>query len=160
VDTYEWLLVFHVTGAFLMLGGGVVAATLNLTAARRNRRPSEVVLLFGLIRIAVVALTIGALLAFIFGLWLVHEAPFGYSYGDGWVIAAILLLILSVVMGSIGGRRDGETARFAKALAEQEDSPSEELLRRVRDPAALALSYGSGLLLIAILALMMWKPGA
>ena len=41
--TYEWLLVFHVTGAFLMLGGGVVAATLNFVAARRDRKPSEVV---------------------------------------------------------------------------------------------------------------------
>jgi uncharacterized membrane protein len=160
VDLYDWLLVLHVTGAFLMIGGGVVAATLNLVAARRDRKPSEVVLLFGLIRIAVVALTIGALLAFIFGLWLVHEASFNYGYGDGWVIAAIVLLIASSVMGSIGGRRDAQTAKYAQELAGSGDEPSAELLSRVRDPAALVLSYGSGVLLIAVLALMIWKPGA
>lgn len=160
MDLYEWLLVFHVTGAFLMLGGGTVAATLNLVAARRKRRPSEVVLLFGLIRIAVVALTIGAILAFVFGLWLVHKAPFNYSYTEGWVIAAIVLLIASSVMGAIGGRRDEQTAKFAAGLVATGDEPSDELVGRVRDPAALVLSYGSGVLLIAILALMMWKPGA
>jgi uncharacterized membrane protein len=160
VDTYDWLLVFHITGAFLMIGAGVVAGTLNLVAARRGRRPSEVVLLFGLIRIAVVALAVGAILAFVFGLWLVHEAPFGYGYGDGWVIAAVILLILSSVMGSIGGRRDEETAKYAQELAEGSDEPSDELLGRVRDPVAICLSYGAGLLLVAILALMIWKPGA
>ena len=30
----------------------------------------------------------------------------------------------------------------------------------MRDPISLALSYGSGLVLIAVLALMVWKPGA
>jgi hypothetical protein len=30
----------------------------------------------------------------------------------------------------------------------------------VHDPISLALSYGSGLLLVLVLALMIWKPGA
>ena len=100
------------------------------------------------------------MLAFIFGLWLVHKAPFDYSYGEGWVIAAIVLLIASSAMGAMGGRRDAETAKFAQELVASGDEPSAELLGRVRDPAALVLSYGSGLLLIAVLALMIWKPGA
>jgi uncharacterized membrane protein len=157
VSTYQWLLELHVTGAFLLLGGGTVAATLNLAALRRER-PSEVVLLFRLIRVAVVAIGIGTLLAFVFGLWLVHEA--GYRYSDGWVIAAILLLILGNALGGIGGRRDARTARFAQELIDAGDQPSPELQRRVRDPVSLALSYGSGLILVAILAIMIWKPGA
>jgi uncharacterized membrane protein len=157
MDTFQWLMIFHITGAFLLLGGGAVAAALNLSALRRDR-PSEIVLLFGLIRIAVVAIMIGTALAFVFGLWLVHEA--GYGYGDGWVIAAILLLILANAMGGIGGRRDERTAKRARELAEAGDAPSPELNRLVRDPVSLALSYGSGLVLVAILALMVWKPGA
>ena len=82
MSTYQWLLVFHVTGAFLLLGGGAIAAALNLSALGRER-PSEIVLLFGLIRIAVVAISVGTALAFVFGLWLVHEA--GYGYVDGWI---------------------------------------------------------------------------
>jgi len=157
LSTYQWLLFLHVTGAFLLLGGGVVAGSLNI-AALRHDRPSEIVLLFGLIRIAVVSILIGTLLAFVFGLWLVHEA--GYRYGDGWVITAIVLLIVANAMGGIGGRRDDATAKLAAELAAQGDAPSAELRSRVRDPASLALSYGSGLVLVAILAIMIWRPGA
>jgi len=157
MSTYQWLLVFHVTGAFLLLGGGAIAAALNLSALGRER-PSEIVLLFGLIRIAVVAIMIGTALAFVFGLWLVHEA--GYGYTDGWVIAAIVLLIVANALGGIGGKRDEATARLARELAASGDAPSAELKARVRDPISLTLSYGSGLVLVAVLALMVWKPGA
>ena len=157
MSTYQWLLVFHVTGAFLLLGGGAIAAALNLSALGRER-PSEIVLLFGLIRIAVVAISVGTALAFVFGLWLVHEA--GYGYFDGWVIAAFVLLIVANALGGAGGKRDQATAKLARELAASGDAPSPELRARVRDPISLALSYGSGLVLIAVLALMVWKPGA
>jgi uncharacterized membrane protein len=157
MSTYQWLLFFHVAGAFLLLGGGVIAGALNLAALGRER-PSEIVLLFGLIRIAVGAILLGTLLAFVFGLWLVHEA--GYGYGDGWVVAAIVLLILANALGGVGGRRDDRTAKLARELADAGDAPSPELRARVRDPISLALSYGSGLVLVALLAIMIWKPGA
>ena len=157
MNTYQWLLVLHVTGAFLLLGGGTIAGALNIAALRRER-PSEIVLLFGLIRIAVFSIMVGTTLAFVFGLWLVHEA--GYGYGDGWVVGAIVLLALANAMGGIGGRRDERTARFARELAAAGDAPSPELRSRVRDPLSLALSYGSGLVLVVVLALMIWKPGA
>jgi uncharacterized membrane protein len=157
MSLYEWLLVFHVTGAFLLLGGGAIAAALNLSALGRER-PSEIVLLFGLVRVAVVAISIGTALAFVFGLWLVHEA--GYGYFDGWVVAAFVLLIVANALGGAGGKRDNATAKLARELAASGDAPSPELKARVRDPLSLALSYGSGLVLVAVLALMVWKPGA
>jgi len=157
VNTYDWLLVLHVTGAFLLLGGGAIAAALNLSALRRDR-PSEIALLFGLIRIAVVAIMIGTTLAFVFGLWLVHEA--GYGYFDGWIVVAYVLLLAANAMGGAGGKRDERTAKLARELAAAGDAPSAELQARVRDPISLALSYGSGLLLVALLAIMVWKPGA
>ena len=157
MSTYEWLLFLHITGAFLLLGGGVVAGSLNIAALRRDR-PSEIVLLFGLIRIAVVSILIGTLLAFVFGLWLVHEAHYGY--GDGWVVGAIVALIAANALGGAGGRRDEKTAKLARELAAAGDEPSAELRARVHDPISLALSYGSGLLLVLVLALMIWKPGA
>ena len=159
MDLYQWLLALHVTGAFLLVGGGAIAAALNLVALGR-KRPSEIVLLFGLIRIAVVPIILGSVLVLVFGLWLVHEAPFRYGYGDGWVIAALVLFILGNAMGGIGGRRDERTAELARRLADAGDAPSEELRARVHDPFSLTLSYGSGLLLVAVLALMIWKPGA
>lgn len=157
MDLYQWLLALHVSGAFLFLGAGVIAAALNLAALGRER-PSEIARLFGLIRIAVVPLMVGALLALVFGLWLVHEA--GYGYGDGWIVAALVVFVVGNAMGGIGGRRDERTARLARELAAGGDAPSAELRARVRNPLSLALSYGSGLFLVAILALMIWKPGA
>ncbi len=34
---YQWLLALHVTDAFLLMGGGVIAAILNLAALGRER---------------------------------------------------------------------------------------------------------------------------
>ncbi len=157
MSKYDWLLFLHVTGAFLLLGGGVVAGALNLAALRRDR-PSEILVLFGLIRIAVVAIIAGTVLAFVFGLWLVNEV--GYGYGDGWIVAAIVLLILGNAIGGFAGSRDARTAKFAEELVAQGDAPSAELRARVRDPLTLVCNYGSGLILVAVLALMIWKPGA
>ena len=157
MSKYDWLLFLHITGAFLLVGGGVVAAALNMAALRRDR-PSEILVLFGLIRIAVAAIIAGTALAFVFGLWLVNEA--GYGYGDGWIVGAIVLLILGNAIGGYAGSRDARTAKFAEELATQGDAPSAELRSRVRDPITLACNYGSGLILIALLAIMIWKPGA
>jgi uncharacterized membrane protein len=157
LNKYDWLLFLHVTGAFLLIGGGVVAAALNMAALRRDR-PSEVLLLFGLIRIAVASIMAGTVLAFVFGLWLVNEA--GYGYGDGWIVAAIVLLILGNAIGGFAGSRDARTAKFAEQLVSQGDAPSAELRARVRDPLTLVCNYGSGLILVALLAIMIWKPGA
>jgi uncharacterized membrane protein len=157
LNKYDWLLFLHVTGAFLLIGGGVVAAALNMAALRRDR-PSEVLLLFGLIRIAVISIMAGTLLAFVFGLWLVNEV--GYGYGDGWIVAAIVLLILGNALGGFAGSRDARTATFAEQLVAKGDAPSAELRARVRDPLTFACNYGSGLILVALLAIMIWKPGA
>jgi uncharacterized membrane protein len=157
LSKYDWLLFLHVTGAFLLLGGGVVASALNIAALRRDR-PREILLLFGLTRIAVASILAGSVLAFVFGLWLVNEA--GYGYGDGWIVAAIVLLILGNAIGGFAGSRDARTAKFAQELVAQGDAPSAELQARVRDPITLVCNYGSGLLLVALLAIMIWKPGA
>jgi uncharacterized membrane protein len=157
MSKFQWLLFLHIAGVFLLLGGAVIAAALNLAALRRER-PSEIGLLFGLIRIAVVSIVLGALVAFVFGLWLVDES--GFDYGDGWIVAAIVMLVAALVLGASGGRRDARTRKLAEELAAGGDEPSTVLRQRVRNPLSLALSYGSGLLVFAVLGIMIWKPGA
>jgi uncharacterized membrane protein len=157
VTTYDWLLFAHVTGAFALLGGAVAAAVFSLSALRRER-PSEVAVLLGLTRVAVVAVVAGSMLTLVFGLWLVHEAHYGY--GDGWIVAAIALWIVGSVTGEAGGRRDARTRELAERLAREGDAASAELRARLRDPVSLALSYGSGAAMLAILVLMVWKPEA
>ena len=157
MDRYHWLVVFHIAGAFLLLGGAVVAGVFNIAAIRRER-PSEVALLLGLTRWAVVAISAGLLLTIAFGLWLVHDA--GYGYGDAWIVSSLVLWVLSGFLGSRGGRMQHETRTLAERLAAESDAPSQELRARLHDRVALALSWSSGLAALAILALMIWKPGA
>ena len=42
--------------------------------------------------------------------------------------------------------------------AQDGDRPSPELHRRLRDPVPLALNYGGGVLVLATLVVMVWKP--
>jgi uncharacterized membrane protein len=158
VDRYQWLLVLHMTGAFLVLGGATMAATFNVAAMRRER-PSEIAILYRLTQFAVVAVMVGMTVALIFGLWLVADLDF-VGWGDAWVIIALVLWIVANALGSSGGRREKATRELAERLAAQGDQPSAELRARLRDPVTLALSYGSGAAVIAILALMIWKPGS
>jgi uncharacterized membrane protein len=154
---YDWLLLFHVLGAFLIVAGSIVAAILQLAAVRRTR-PSEVLLLLGLIRPAVVAIGIGAILTLGLGLWLADDA--GYGIGDEWVVAAIALWVVANALGGASGKPIGRAAELAQRLAEDGDQPSAELHRAVADRRAFVLSYLSFAAVMAILVLMVFKPGA
>jgi uncharacterized membrane protein len=157
VNRYDWLLFLHVAGAFMVLGGVVMAGIFNVTALRRGR-PSEVALLYRLTQIAASLVTTGMLVTIAFGLWLVHDA--NYGYGEIWVVLALILWVAASATGGIGGSREKETRQLAERLAAAGDAPSEELSARLRDPVTLSLSYGSGLMVLVILVLMIWKPGA
>jgi uncharacterized membrane protein len=153
VSRHDWLLLIHVGGAFCVLAGALLAVVLNQAALRRAQ-PSEVELLLGLVRIAVVLISLGMLVALGFGLWLVDETR--YDLTDGWIDASLALWAVALVLGAIGGRRDRRTRKLAEGLA---DEPSDQPAARLRDPVSLALSYGSGGAVLAIVVLMIWKPG-
>ena len=157
MSEYDWALFLHVTGAFLLLGGAVVAGVFYVAAIGRER-PSEIAALLRLTRWGVVSVSLGVLMTLVFGLWLVHIA--GYGYGETWIVLALVLWLVASALGGIGGRRDKETRLLAERLAAESDAPAPELHARLRDPVSLALSWGSGLLLVVVLALMIWKPGA
>jgi len=157
VDTYDWLLFLHVLGAFLVLGGAVMAGVFNFAAVRRER-PSEIAMLFRFARVAVASIGIGLALTLVLGLWLVHHV--GYGWGQTWIVLALVLWVLANALGGIGGSRERKTRELAERLAAEGDAPSAELTARLRDPVWLALSWGSGLVIVVILALMIWKPGA
>jgi uncharacterized membrane protein len=158
VDRYHWLLIFHVAGAFLVLGGAMLAGIFNVAAMRRER-PSEIVALYRLTQIAVRSITLGMFVALAFGIWLVADLDF-VKWSDAWVIVALILWVVASALGGAGGRREEQTRRFAEQLAGEGDEASTELRARMRDPITLSLSWGSGLAVIAILAVMIWKPGS
>jgi uncharacterized membrane protein len=157
MTTTQWLIGFHLLGAFLFVSGAVAVGVLHAAATRRER-PSEIAFLLGLTRAAVALVGIGSLIAIGFGASLVHRS--GFDWGDGWIAATLALWIASVVLGGIGGRSARHARYLAERLAADGDRPSEELHRALTGPAAQALNYCSFLAALAILAVMVWKPGA
>jgi uncharacterized membrane protein len=153
----SWALFFHLLGAFLFVGG-VIVAGVAFEAARRRRRPSEIALLLGLTRIGVLLVALGALLVLPFGLWLVHLERFGYS--AAWVEAALALFVVVGALGGVGGQRPKRARKLAEQLAREGDAETPELRALLDDRLALAVNYLSAVLVLAIVVLMVFKPGA
>ena len=152
----NWALFFHLLGAFLLFAGAVVAGV-GSEAARRRKRPCEIALLLRLTRVGVLLIALGFLLVLPFGLWLVHIDRIGY--GAGWVDAALGLLAAVGALGGIGGQRPKRARKLATQLAQEGGDESAELQALLDDRLALALNYLSTTLLLAIVALMVFKPG-
>jgi uncharacterized membrane protein len=154
---YDLALCLHLLGAFSLVSGTVVAGV-GFEMARRRTSCAEIALLLGLARIGAVLVVTGTLFAASFGLWLVEIGHWGY--GTPWVDAAIGLLTLVVVIGSIGGQRPKQARKLATSLATEGFSPSAELRSLLDDRIAIALNYLAAVALLAIIVLMVVKPGS
>ena len=92
-----------------------------------------------------------------FGFWLLDLTGYGLA---GWVVAALALLGFALVAGGLGGQAPKRARRLADRLAQEDDERSSELERLLNSRTADALNWGAAAAVIAILVLMVWKPGA
>jgi uncharacterized membrane protein len=158
VDQYHWLLVFHLLGAFAFVSGAVAAGIAQLLSLRLER-PSEAAAVLRLAQPAAAVAGVGSLVALGLGIALAETVE-GYSTGDGWIVASFVLWIVAAALGGIGGRRSRGARELAERLAAERDEPTPELRRAILDPTATFANYASFGILVAILVLMIWKPGA
>jgi uncharacterized membrane protein len=124
-------------------------------AARRRDQPAEIAMLLEMTRVGVLLVALGGLLLPIFGLWLVHLGDFGYS--SGWVDVAIALYVLALALGGLGGQRPKEARRLASRLASEHAPMNADLRALLDDRASRAANYGSLVVVLAILVLMVFK---
>ena len=157
MTTAQWLLMFHITGAFFLVGGSVAAGVLNVLS-QRTARPSETALFLRLIRTVLPVIAIGSIATLVFGLWLVHELDF--AFWSFWIIAAIVLWLLAGALGGAGGKHQERARHLAERLAAEGDTPDGELRAILRDPRGNAMSWLAGLATLLLLIDMIWKPGA
>jgi uncharacterized membrane protein len=148
-------LFFHLLGALSFVSGAIVAGV-AFESARRRVEPREIALLLGLSRIGVVLVLAGTLLVLGSGLWLVHLGHWGY--GTLWVDAALALLFVSAALGAAGGRTPKQARRLAEQCARDGLPTGDELRRLLDDPRSRLANYASAVLVLAIVALMVWKP--
>jgi uncharacterized membrane protein len=149
------LLFCHLLGAVSFFAGAAVVGTLQHAAIRRER-PSEIHALLRLAPIGAALVGLGALLTVVFGIALAEHGGFGFS--PAWIQAALGLWVASMAVGAYGGRTARHARRLAARLAAEGDAPSPELRALLAARLPLWASYASGLMLVAILALMVWQP--
>jgi uncharacterized membrane protein len=147
----------HVTGAFFLVGGSVTAGVLNVLALRAER-PSDSALLLRLIKTAVIVIGVGIASTLVFGLWLWHELGFGI--GTFWIWASLVLWVVASALGGIGGKHQERSRELAERLAGAGDTMTDELRALLRDRRGNAMSWLAGVATLAILVLMIWKPGS
>jgi uncharacterized membrane protein len=149
------LLFCHLLGAVSFFAGAAVVGTLQHAAIRRER-PSEIHALLRLAPVGAALVGLGALLTVVFGIALAEHEGFGFS--PAWIQAALGLWVASMAVGAYGGRTARHARRLAARLAAEGDAPSPELRALLAARLPLWASYASGLMLVAILALMVWQP--
>jgi uncharacterized membrane protein len=154
---YNLALFFHLLGAFTLIAGTVVAGV-AFEAARRRNTPAEIALLLRLSRVGVLLVALGMLLVLAFGLWLVELGHWGY--GTGWVVAALVLLALMTLLGAAGGQRPKQARKLALRMRDGPTPDAQRLRALLDDRSALAANYVSALILLAIIVLMVFKPGS
>jgi hypothetical protein len=130
----ETLLFLHVLAAFCLVAATVIysAFVLGSPVNRPTRTIAEI--LWGL----------GGLGTLVLGIWLALDTD-GYSLGDGWIISAIVLWALAT----------GAGAQASLGVQPAGDDSALTLPSRVT-----TLHWVRTVLVIALLVVMIYKPGA
>ena len=155
MSTAEIALFFHLLGAVAFIAGIVLAGVL-FEAARRRTAAAEIALLLGLTRVGVALVLAGAAMTLGFGMWLVHLEHVGY--GAGWIDGALALFVAALALGAVGGRRPRQARVLASRLAATGAPASTELRALLDDRLSRTANYLSAAAILAILALMVFKP--
>jgi hypothetical protein len=73
---------------------------------------------------------------------------------------ALGLFAAALAIGAAGGRRPRQARRLAARLAESGRGASPELYDLLADRASAATNHLAALMIMIIIALMVWRPGA
>ena len=151
---YDWALLLHVLGVVGFFSGMAIATAAQLGAWRRERA-GEIAAVLALARAGVLVVAAGLVVVVASGLWLVDET--GRSLDDGWITVSLLLLLVSVLLGAVGGRKAKAARRLAQA--HPPEAQADPLVQRLlRDRAALAANLLAAAAALGILVLMIWRP--
>lgn len=159
MEFYDWLLALHVLAA-VSLVAALVLYTVVIVFSRNLAVPSDVARMFRVSRVGDAAIAVGSIGTLVFGVWLAIDSD-AYQVWDGWVIAALVLWVLSMATGSRTGAVYNAVRDRARALvAEGRDAPDSELSGMLRSSRGPAFHTANVVLIVALLVVMIYKPGA
>jgi len=151
VTGYVWLLSLHVLAAFAV-GGPITLLLLVSAAERRAPTPEQSAAIRRVVRPAAIVFRVGVAATIILGVWLVVASD-AFSIFDGWIVASSILWL---AVGGLGDRAIADGKRAPEARAAEGAGAA----RRARRSSVLWLELGAAAATVAVLALMIWKPGA
>jgi hypothetical protein len=155
----DWILALHVLSAFALVAGTIVFWVL-IVAVRATDTPEGTVRMAPVAMIGNVATGIGAVGTIVFGIWLAFSVG-DYDIWDGWIIAAIVLWAIAMGTGQRTGAAYMEGMTKAEELrAAGQSGPNADLLALNRTSTGLSLHAATTVLVVLILVVMIWKPGA
>jgi uncharacterized membrane protein len=155
----DWMLALHVLSAFAWVAG-IVLFWVLITTVRRADTAEETIRMAPVVKIgnAVVGIGMGGTMAL--GLWLAFSVS-GYEIWDGWIVAALVLWVISAPLGQRTGAAYIEGANKARELQKAgETGPNAELLALNRTSRGVVFQLLWSVVVLLILVDMIWKPGA
>jgi uncharacterized membrane protein len=159
VNFDDWVLALHVLSAFSWVAG-VVLFWVLIVAVRTTGTPEGTIRMEPVAKVGNAAIGIGMVGTIALGLWLAFSVG-GYDIWDGWIIAALVLWVVSMPLGQRTGAAYMEGMNKAQELRRAgETGPSAELLALNRTSTGLLLHFLSSVVVLLILVDMIWKPGA
>lgn len=157
VDLSDWLLALHVLSAFAWVAA-LVVFTVTIVAGWGLTVPSDVVRMFRVSRVGDALIAVGMIGTIVFGVWLALDE---YEIWDGWIIAALVLwLVAGAVGGQVGKVFNSARGRARALVDEGRDAPSPELNAMLRSQRGLVFHTLMILATLALLVVMIYKPGA
>jgi uncharacterized membrane protein len=155
----DWMLALHVLSAFSYVAG-ITLFWVLVVAVRRTDTPDGTIRMEPVVKVGNVVVAVGAAGTIILGVWLAFSVG-GYDIWDGWIVAALVLWVLSMPLG----RRTGVAYMRGMTKARELRSaglsgPNAELLALNRTSKGVVLHALTSALVLLILIDMIWKPGA
>lgn len=153
---YQIGILLHLIGVILFFAGAAVAGVATVAAGKRAK-PSEVAAILGLARPGALMLGLGGAILLLAGFYLSGKID---GYGQRWLEISILLFVVALVLGAWGGRRSRRVREYAVGLANDGDGDDATLRSMLSDRLTWLVHWGSGVLAVIVLVLMVWQPGA
>jgi hypothetical protein len=154
-----WTLALHMLSAFAF-AAGLIFFWVLIVAVRQTDTPEGTIRLGPLARVAEASIGIGAGGTIVLGVWLAFSVG-DYDIWDGWIIAALVLWVISAAVGRRAGAAYVQGVQKAQELeAAGQTGSSAELLALNRTADGLLMHSLASVVFLLILVDMIWKPGA
>ena len=155
----DWILALHVLSAFAMVGA-MVLFWIVIVAMRNVDTVSQTLAYAPTASLGGSVIGAGVLGTLVFGVWLAISKD-EYQLWDFWIVAALVLWAIGAGTGARGGKEYTKALARARELqsAGEQGQPG-ELRALNRSSTGLRLHTVSSVVAVAVLILMIWKPGA